>query len=174
MTSRIESILAAVVVVAILGLAGWFHVSQVKKAEQAVHAHYAAVLADISDKTAAAQTAFRATETEWQKRIEGVTRDGQERIDTARLDADGARAESGRLRKALDRYRTAARTAPHSGIATAGQGDQGGDALDLLTGMLARHSDELVEVGRYADELHARGLSCERAYDTLTGTTEKP
>lgn len=44
MTSRIESILAAIVAVAILALATWWHLGQVKKAERAVHAHYSSKL----------------------------------------------------------------------------------------------------------------------------------
>ena len=50
MTSRIESILAAIVAVAILALATWWHLGQVKKAERAVHAHYSMVLADQEDE----------------------------------------------------------------------------------------------------------------------------
>ena len=168
MTSRIESILAAIVAVAILALATWWHLGQVKKAERAVHAHYAVVLADIRDKTAVAATEFRARETLWQTSIEKETKDGQDRIDGAHSDGNGAHAAANSLRTASNRYSTATRAATHSSSSAPGQGDSGPDPLDLLTGMLARHSDELVEVGRYADELHARGLTCERGWDALT------
>lgn len=48
---------------AVVLLIGWrWHSGRIDAAEQAVHAHYAVVLADIKNKTAAAAEAFRAQE----------------------------------------------------------------------------------------------------------------
>ena len=154
---------------AVLVAAGAWHLSRVHKAEQAVHAHYAIVLADISAKTAKAAEQFRATETAWQDAIDKETKDAQAKIDEARRDAAAAGAAADGLRAALDRFRAAARAAPDSGAAERGAGQPGGGALDLLAKLLARHSAELVAVAGYADELRIRGLACERAADALTG-----
>ncbi|ARU06130.1 hypothetical protein CCO03_16925 [Comamonas serinivorans] len=166
MTSRIESVLAAIVAAAILGLAAWWHTGQVKKAEQAVHAHYAAVLADIRDKTATAATAFRARETQWQTHIEKETQDGQDRIDAARRDAIGARAAADGLRADLARYRAAARATQDPCAAAAGP--PASDALDLLADLLTGADEAAGELAAAADLAHAAGFTCERAYDALT------
>lgn len=167
---RPEAILAAVMAALILGLATWWHLSRVRAAEQAVHAHYTRVLADIQGKTAEAAAKFRATETVWQTRIEKEAQDGQARIDTARRDANAARDERDRMLIALNSYRAAARAAAHSGTAGAGQGEPGGEALDLLAGLLNRHTAELTAVGDFADELYARGTTCENSADTLSNS----
>lgn len=146
---------------------GWWHLSRVKAAEKAVHAHYAVVLADIKDKTAAAAEAFRAQERVWQTKVDEVAKDGQKQLDIARRDAaDAGRAADG-LRDALNRYRAAARAAQDTGAAGARESVTGGDPLDLLAGLLARHSSELVEVGAYADALRAAGVTCERVVDAV-------
>jgi multidrug efflux pump subunit AcrA (membrane-fusion protein) len=125
--------------------------------------------ADTLRQTAEAARLFRATEAEWRNRIDKETQDGQTRIDTARADALTARAAADSLRAQLDAYRRAApRAAEDPGAAGAGPSEPGADPLDLLAGLLARHSGELVEVGAFADELHARGLTCERASDALS------
>lgn len=179
MIANIRLVLAAALVAFWVGLLGWLHLSRVHAAEQKVHAHYAKVLSDISEKTAAAAKAFRATETVWQTRFEKEARSGQERIDNSRRDAGAARAERDRVLVALDRYRTAARTASHPGAASAGQGEPGGEAVDLLAGLLDRHTAELAAVGEFADALYAHGVTCENSADALTnprrpdgGTTE--
>lgn len=147
------------------GLVAWHH-QQVKKAEQAVHAHYAVVLAGIRDKTAAAEAAFRATETAWRTAIDKEAADGQARKDAARRDAAAARTERGRLLADLARYRAAARAAADSGAAAAGPA--AGDALDLLADLLGRADARAGELAEFADAAHAAGLTCERSHDALT------
>lgn len=157
------------IVAAVLAAGAWWHLSRVKAAEQAVHAHYLTVLAGISEKTAAAERAIRVTEQAWQKSIEGIAKNGQVQIDTAKRDAaDAARAADG-LRAALNRYRAATGPAANPGIAGAGPGLAGRDPLDLFIGMLTRHTAELVAVGEYADQVRAAGVTCERSYDALVG-----
>ena len=117
----------------------------------------------------AARADARARHAEWRNRIDKETQDGQTSIDIARDDALTARAAADSLRAQLDAYRRAApRAAEDPGAAGAGPSEPGADPLDLLAGLLARHSGELVEVGAFADELHARGLTCERASDALS------
>ena len=157
-------------VAAIAATAWWWHASEVRAAAQAAekttHAHYAGVLANISNLTAEAERKTRAAENAVTHAFEVITDDGQKRIDTARADAAGARAAAGRLQQQLAHYRVAAaQRAAHPGLATAGPA--AGDALDLLANLLEKHSAELVEIGEFADLAHAAGITCERAYDTL-------
>lgn len=164
--ANIRLILAAALIAFWIVLGAWWHTSRVHAAEQAVHAHYAAVLAGISEKTAAAATAFRARETYWQTKFDKEAQDGQNRIDTARRDADGARAAADGLRATLNRYRAAARTAQDSGAASAGPAT--GDAIGVLADLL-EESDRLAGIyAQAADLAHAAGVTCERSYDALT------
>lgn len=178
MTLPYEWVLTRLIPIFIL-LGGGFlwHHQEVKKAEQAVHAHYARVLADIQGKTAEAAAQFRATEKTWQTRIEKEAQDGQARINTARRDAAGARAAADSLRADLARYRAAARAATYPSAAAAGPA--AGDALDLLADLFAGADEAAGELAAAADLARAAGLTCERAHDALTnprrpaaGTTE--
>lgn len=161
-------IYAYAAVAAILLAAGaWWHLSRINAAERAVHAHYAAVLSEIKDRAAAAATAFRAAESAWHAQFEMEAKNGQNKLDQARRDADAARTTADSMRAALARYRATTGAATDPGAAGAGQGEQDSTALDLLAGMLTRHTAELVEVGAYADQLRAAGLTCERSADSL-------
>ena len=178
MFTQAKFIITAIVLAAVVALASWWHLSRVNAAEKAVHAHYAIVLGEIREKTAAAVTAFRATETAWQTRIDKEAKDGQDRIDLARHDADGARTERDRLLADVARYRAAARAASNPGAPTAGPTT--GDALDLFADLFSRADARAGELAEFADAAHAAGLTCERSYDALTkpsqpdaGTTGK-
>lgn len=178
MISQAKTVALAIMLAALVALASWWHLSRVHAAEKAVHAHYAIVLAEIRDKTAAAARAFRATETAWRTRIEKEASDGQTRIDLARRDAAGARTERDRLRADVARYRAAARAASNPGSATAGPTTA--DALDLLADLFSRADARAGELAEFADAAHAAGLTCQRSYDALTkpsqpdaGTTGK-
>ena len=157
-------------VAAIAATAWWWHASEVRAAAQAAekttHAHYAGVLANISNLTAEAERKTRAAEHAVTHAFEVITDDGQKRIDTARADAAGARAAAGRLQQQLAHYRgAAAQRAAHPGLATAGPA--AGDALDLLAHLFSRAEDRARELAAFADLAHAAGITCERAYDTL-------
>lgn len=162
--------IAAIVSAAVLALGARWHLSRVHAAEKAVHAHYAQVLADISAKTSAAQSAFRATETEWRTRIDKEAKDGQDRIETARHDADGARAAADSLRAQLARYRAAARATQDPGAPAPGPSTS--DAIDLLADLFAGADAAAGELAKAADMAHAAGLTCERSYDALTNRGE--
>ena len=165
MIDQAKSIAVAVAVIALTILAAHWHTSRVKAAEKAVHAHYAVVLADIRDKTAAAQAAFRATETAWQTRFDKEARNGQTRIDAARRDAAGARSERDGLRADLDHYRAAARAAAHPGSTSAGPPAE--EAIDVLSDLFLRADEAAGELAQAFDLAHAAGITCERAADSL-------
>ncbi|QIL69525.1 DUF2514 family protein [Diaphorobacter sp. HDW4B] len=168
MFTQAKLIITAVVLAALIGLGTWWHLSRVHAAEKAVHAHYAVVLSEIREKTAAAVTAFRATETAWRSAIDKEAANGQARIDLARHDAAGARTERDRLLADVARYRTAARTAQHSSAPTAGPTT--GDALDLFADLFSRADARAGELAEFADAAHAAGLTCERSFDALSRT----
>ena len=162
----------AFAIAAAIGAAWWWHASTVnaaaKAAEKATHAHYAGVLAQIRDLTAQAAKDFREREQKAQSAIEKEAKDGQTKLDRARADAAGARTAAAGLRQQLDAYRrAAARSATHPGAATTGIDQPSATAIDLLAKLLERHTEELVEIGGYADQLRAVGETCERAYDQV-------
>ena len=166
MINQAKLIITAVLLVAVVALASWWHLSRVHTAEKAVHAHYSVVLSEIREKTAAAVTAFRATETAWRSAIDKEAANGQTRIELARHDADGARSERDRLLADVARYRTAARATQHSGAPASGPTT--GDALDLFADLFSRADQRAGELAEFADAAHAAGLTCERSYDALT------
>ena len=168
MINQAKLIITAVLLVAVVALASWWHLSRVHTAEKAVHAHYAIVLGEIREKTAAAVTAFRATETAWRSAIDKEARDGQDRIDIAHRDAGAARTERDRLLADVARYRTAARATQHSGTPAAGPTT--GDALDLFADLFSRADQRAGELAEFADAAHAAGLTCERSFDALSRT----
>ena len=163
--------IAAALVAVVLALAGWWHMSRVAAAERAVHAHYAVVLADISEKTAKAADEFRVTETAWRTAFEKEAKDGQVQIAAARADAGAAHVAGERMRAALSRYRAAAKATERAIAAQRGAGELDPRAADLPAELLARHTRELETVGAFADELRARGGTCERSADALTAPT---
>ena len=167
----IRTYLYAAAIAAVLALAGWWHLSRVHAAERAVHAHYAVVLADIAAKTAAAETEFRATETAWRTAFDKEARNGQSQIAALRADADAAHAAGERMRAALARYLASARATERAIAAQRGAGELDPHPADLPAELLARHTRELEQVGRFADELRARGLTCERSADALSGVS---
>lgn len=164
MVSRIY--IYAALAAAVLVAGGWWHMSRVKAAEKAVHAHYAVVLADIKDKTARAAEAIRAQEQAWQTSIDKVTKDGQDKIDTARRDAADANRAADGLRAAVNRYRAAARAATDTGAA--GAGPTTDDALGVFADMLQELDRRAGVYAQAADAAHAAGVTCERAYGALS------
>lgn len=172
MIGQAKAIAAAVAVGAAVTLAATWHAGRIKATEQAVHAHYAVVLADIRDKTAAAQAAFRQRETAWQTRFDKEASDGQTRIDAARRDAAGARRERDGLRADLGSYRAATRAAADTSAAAAGETT--GVAIDLLAELFSRADEAAGELAQAADLAHAAGFTCERAADALTNQASAP
>lgn len=164
----VRTYLYAAAIAALLAVAGWWHLSRVHAAERAVHAHYAQVLAGISEKTAKAETEFRATETQWRAAFEKEARDGQAKIAAARADVAAAHAAGERMRAAADRLRAAARATSSAIAAQRSAGQLDPRPVDLLAELLARHTKELETVGGYADVLRAHGETCERSADALT------
>jgi hypothetical protein len=140
-------------------------------------ARHAAELGEIRVAQAQAETALagralsaeqreRSKEQQWAATAAKEAFDAQTRINALQGDLATARGAADRLRLAAADAARRARQA--SGAAAAGPGVPGADPLDLLVVVLQRHSDELVRVGAYADQLRVAGETCERISDALT------
>lgn len=141
--------------------------------EQRKHAEtreqHAQVHADWEREARRATQAARDDERRRTAEVQKAANDADQARLVAEGNAVGARAAADRLQRQLATLAAQlsdARRDPDP--AGAGPGVKGADALDLLTGMLARHSAELVDVGEFADRLLIAGQACERSYDALT------
>lgn len=113
-----------------------------------------------------ADRAQRHEETRRQSAIDKEAADASARIATLETDLAGARSAADGLQHAAANAAERARKGAQAAAPVAAQ--SGGDPLDLLVGVLTRHSGELVAVGEYADRLRIAGLACERSYDALS------
>ncbi len=154
--------------VLISAVAAW-HYTAIKTAKSQVHAHYAEILRDISEKTATAAAEYRKTEQTWNALIQKEATDGQKRLNQAVADATAANLESRRLRIAYRNSITAALTAKVTGAPSAGSSDSGARALDLLSNMFTGVDEAAGTLAEYADKVYASGLTCERISDGLGG-----
>ena len=141
--------------------------------EQRDHAEtrttHANVHADWQREARRATEAARDEERRRTAQVQKAANEADQARQIAEGHAAGARATARSLQSQLADFAARLRAVSnHSDPAIASPGIQGADALDLLTGMLARHSAELVDVGEFADRLRIAGLTCERSYDALT------
>lgn len=114
-----------------------------------------------------AERAQRAIEAQRVKNVQEIATNAQTEVEALSPVMAAARGAPDRLHIAATS--AAQRGACANAAATAaGTREQGTDPLDLLTGVLDRHSRELVAVGEYADRLRIAGASCEASYDALT------
>lgn len=131
----------------------------------AVRAEFDAYKTAQAEQRLLADRAQRHEETRRQSAIDKEAADASARIATLETDLAGARSAADGLRLAAagaaDRVRKGAKAS------TSGPAQPGGDSLDLLVGVLTRHTGELVAVGEYADRLRIAGLACERSFDAL-------
>lgn len=113
--------------------------------------------------------ADRAQRTEEQRRAAAIALEAshaQAHIASLEDDLRRARTASDGVRDAAAGAAIRART--QSCAPSAGQGQRGADALDLLVDVLGRADQRAGELAEYADRLRIAGLACERSYDALT------
>jgi hypothetical protein len=130
-----------------------------------------------TERAATAQAALKNSER--YRKLEGTHRDEVSKTDTD-AQAAIAIAEAGRLRavdarnrmqRELADYLTQHRAAAQA-RAAAGQCAPDGTALDLFAELQRRADDRAGELAHIADTARARGLACERAYDSARTMTE--
>jgi hypothetical protein len=135
----------------------------------AMVATHAQVMQDYSDRASKAETAQREEETRRDTERQRIENETRIQIEKSRAAAVAAGLERDRLRAALSTYTASRRSAsPNPSIDASGQTLAGDDPLDMLSGMLTRHTGELAEVGRYADEIRDKAIGIEGKYDSLT------
>jgi hypothetical protein len=130
-----------------------------------------------TERTTAAQSALKASER--YRTLEGKHRDEIAQTDTAAqtalaaADAGRARAVDARnrMQRDLADYLTRHRAAAQA-RAAAGQCAPDTAPADLLADMLRRADDRAGELAHVADTARARGLACERAYDSARAMME--
>lgn len=127
-----------------------------------VQAEFSEFKATAAENARLAEVKERKIEQQWAAKAAEVSTHAQSQINALQADLAASRTASQRLLAAA--AATAKRGASQTpAIAGTGPSVGGADPLDLLVGVLQRHSDELVEVGGYADKLRIAGLACERA-----------
>ena len=128
----------------------------------ATASHYRAKLASLQHGQAKAESArqtaliaaAQADADKQRKVLDEVTETAKQ----ARADADAAAAANRKLRQSLASYRARYATA----VASAGQGEPGGDPIGVLADLLGRMGEAGERVSRYADEVKIAGLACEK------------
>ncbi|MBP6705948.1 MAG: DUF2514 family protein [Achromobacter sp.] len=116
-----------------------------------------------SRATMAAVEAARTEERRLTAPVERVRDDAQKLA--AATDAAGTRDEHDRLRT---RANTLARAAANQDPTLAAGNPAGVAAVDLLANMLGRAIDRAEALASIADRARIAGLTCERAYDSLS------
>lgn len=128
----------------------------------ATASHYRAKLASLQHDQAKAesarQTALIAAAQADADKQRKVLDEANETAKQARADADAAAAANRKLRQSLASYRARYATA----VASAGQGEPGGDPIGVLTHVLSRMDEACQRISRHADEVKIAGLTCEK------------
>jgi len=118
---------------------------------------------------AANESAARAREQSYQHAIDKVVQDGQRTIDQLTADAAAERASRNGVQLTADKL--AARLAAiqaggHS--CTAATSAAASRAVMVLADVFKRADERAGELAGYAQDSHARGITCEQSFDSLT------
>ena len=128
--------------------------------------------ADDAAALAKRQAEARAEEQRRQGEIDAIEKRAGEQIAQAAADADHARAVSDGLHD--EAAKLAARLAASERArraATASGGQAGTTGSELLAELFRRADQRAGELAAIADQARIRGLTCEAAYDALTGAS---
>lgn len=127
---------------------------------------------DVRDEAARAESesAARALEQSYQHSIDKAVQDGQSTIDQLTADAATARTSADSLRGTADKLaaRLAASQAGGNSC-TAATSAADARAVMVLADVLQRADQRAGELAETADQARARGVTCEQAYDGVSG-----
>lgn len=127
---------------------------------------------DAGDKQAwaMAEVAEREKEQTRQNSINKAVQDGQQKIDQATADAASARTVAGGLQRTVDDLagRLAAQASSHSCTAAASQAAS--RAVMVLADVFKRADERAGNLAADADQGRSRGVTCEKAYDSVVGS----
>lgn len=145
----------------------WRYTAQLSE----VRADYAKEQAAQAKATVVAIEAARDEERRRIAAVEIARDDAQKQAAAAAADAARARDERDRLRA---RANTLARAAVAEQPALADGSPSGAAAVDLLAYMFGRAVDRAEALAGIADRARIAGLTCERTYDEIRGSTSAP
>jgi hypothetical protein len=117
---------------------------------------------------AANETIARAREKAYQHSIDKVVQDGQRTIDQLTADVAAERSSRNSMQLDVDNFAhrfAAGQAGGHSCTAAASQAAT--RAVLVLTDLLKRADQRAGDLAGYAQESHARGVTCEQAFDGL-------
>ncbi|AMM23153.1 DUF2514 family protein [Variovorax sp. PAMC 28711] len=161
----------ALVIAFLLAMVGaqQVRVSNAKAAQSRTAAEFSAYQATQAESARLAERSRRDTEQRWAATVEGVSNEGQQKIDVARADAERAGAAEQRVQQRVAAFLSAIRRAAEdSGVATTGAtASARSDPLDLLSYLFARADSTAGELAEALDRSRISGQTCEKAYDSL-------
>jgi hypothetical protein len=152
----------------LVALLGFFQlrIDREQKETANVRSEFADYRASQAEAGRLAERSRRETEQHWAQATEGVANDGQKKVDMARADAERAGAAERRLQERVAAFLSAInRAASDSGIAPTGTA--AADPSVLLADLFGRARERARLLGKFADDSHARGQTCERYADGL-------
>lgn len=131
---------------------------------------------DTRDEAARAEneSAARALEQSYQHSIDKAVQDGQRTIDQLTADAATARASADSLRGTTDKLaaRLAASQAGGNSC-TAAASAAASRAVMVLADVLKRADQRAGDLAEFADQSHARGVTCEQAYGSISAVSSE-
>lgn len=115
------------------------------------------------------EVAARTLEQSYQHSIDKAVQDGQRTIDQLTTDAATARASADGLRGAADKLAARLATSQAGGNScTAAASAAASRAVMVLADVFKRADERAGDLAGYADQSHARGVTCERAFDVIS------
>lgn len=131
-------------------------------------ASHAKTMRDIAEKTAAANKAVTAYIQQVQQdaaKVRQQTYERNQQIQAEFADLNNSLATYSEWVRRLSTNQPAKPSNSSSATRPSRPSEQDQATLDLFAQLLDRHTKELAEVGKYAEELRSAGLGCERKYD---------
>lgn len=122
-------------------------------------------LKDIAEKQATANAALVAYQSQVNKDQQKLK---EENYDLRKKNKEFSDAADDAYASWLQSLDSASADYKSSTTKPGGPSKQDQATFDLFVKLLGGHTKELVQVGKYAEELKAAGLLCERSYDPLT------
>jgi len=135
-----------------------------------VRTKYADYRAGIEQQAAEASEKVRETEQQRQRDIDQVRKDAQKQIEVAAADAVNAQSAADSLQLEVSKL-LASRAALNSRVAAGSATIR--DLTTVLADLRQRADQRAGELAKIADASRIAGLSCERAYSSLSGSIKR-
>ena len=165
--TTLRAILILAMAALLAGAGWWARGIQAERDSALAAATHSQAMRAMADAAATASEHARATERAASDRIATISTQAHDALQTAHRDAAAADRVAGQLRQHIARLAAPAAggAAGDSGLAAAGP-PAAGPGL-VLADLFGRADDRAGELARFADQAHAAGLACERAFDAV-------